>query len=171
MATCEQRKVWSRRYYERVKNDPARYQKLVESSREWKSRNKEKIKASSKLYRAANSKKICEYYLNRKRSNPVFRAICNFRNRLWMAAKDRCFSSTTQALVGCSCDELKSHIEQRFVDGMSWDNYGSVWHIDHVVPVSAFDLLNEDQARKCFHYSNLQPLFAMDNLKKSDSTT
>ena len=68
-------------------------------------------------------------------------------------------------LVGCSIDELKKHLEIKFKKGMSWNNYGK-WHVDHVVPVDFFDLTKIEEQKKCFHYSNLQPLWAQDNLKK-----
>lgn len=67
---------------------------------------------------------------------------------------------------GCSVDDLILHIESIFLDGMTWDNHGK-WHIDHIKPCCAFDLTDPKQQRDCFHYSNLQPLWAVDNLKKS----
>jgi len=68
-------------------------------------------------------------------------------------------------LVGCSIEELMKHIESQFTDGMSWENQGE-WHIDHVRPCASFDLTDEQQQRECFHYTNLQPLWAEDNLRK-----
>lgn len=67
--------------------------------------------------------------------------------------------------VGCSIDELKEHLSSQFQNGMSWENYGE-WHIDHLKPCASFDLSIEEEQHKCFHYSNLQPLWAKDNLKK-----
>ena len=68
---------------------------------------------------------------------------------------------------------LKQYLEKQFTKGMSWDNYGnpngdhtSCWHIDHIKPCASFDLTQEDQQKECFHYTNLQPLWAIDNLKK-----
>lgn len=70
-------------------------------------------------------------------------------------------------LTGGSLAHLQCHLEKQFTDGMSWDNYGpSGWHIDHVKPCASFDLRDPEQLRKCFHYTNLQPLWAKDNLKK-----
>ena len=67
--------------------------------------------------------------------------------------------------IGCSIPQLRKHLEQQFQDGMTWDNHGD-WHIDHIKPCAAFDLTNEDEQRQCFHYSNLQPLWAKENMTK-----
>lgn len=65
--------------------------------------------------------------------------------------------------------ELKRHLEGRFLPGMSWENYGTIWHIDHKIPVSAFNPLCDEDIRRCWSLGNLQPLFAIDNLKKGAS--
>lgn len=71
--------------------------------------------------------------------------------------------------VGCTPGELVKYLESKFKDGMSWDNYGFYgWHIDHIIPVSSFDLSKEEDLVKCFHYTNLQPLWADENLRKSN---
>ena len=69
-------------------------------------------------------------------------------------------------VVGCSLDELVGYLEAQFSAGMSWENFGS-WHIDHIRPCASFDLTDPEQQRACFHYTNLQPLWALDNLRKS----
>lgn len=68
-------------------------------------------------------------------------------------------------LLGCTADEYKSHIENLFTEGMSWDNYGE-WHIDHKKPCASFDLSDPNQQEECFNYKNTQPLWAADNYKK-----
>lgn len=74
-------------------------------------------------------------------------------------------------LIGCSISELKGYLENLFSDGMSWDNRGMYgWHIDHVKPCASFDLTNEEEVKKCFHYTNLQPLWARDNFVKGSKT-
>lgn len=75
-------------------------------------------------------------------------------------------SARTMELLGCSFSELKCRIEAWFRPGMSWSNWGSAWEIDHIQPVSTFDLRAPDQQRQCFHYSNLQPLFVDENSRK-----
>lgn len=74
-------------------------------------------------------------------------------------------SAPTIRLLGCKLTEFRDHIERRFAPGMSWQNYGE-WHIDHIKPCAAFDLRQPQEQQRCFHYSNLQPLWALDNIRK-----
>lgn len=79
-------------------------------------------------------------------------------------------STRTMELIGCSMDFVLVHLESQFKPGMTWQNHGIFgWHVDHIIPCASFDLTNPEQQRKCFHYSNLQPLWAVDNLIKSDT--
>ena len=72
-------------------------------------------------------------------------------------------------LVGCTPEFLRSYLESLFTEGMTWDNYGPKgWHVDHILPCASFDLTKEEEQKKCFHYTNLQPLWWFDNLRKSD---
>lgn len=71
-------------------------------------------------------------------------------------------------LTGCSIEQLMAHLESKFSDGMTWENYGE-WHIDHIKPCAKFDLTLESEQEKCFHFSNLQPLWAEENFKKGSS--
>ena len=72
---------------------------------------------------------------------------------------------STMELTGCELPFLKGYIEGKFVEGMTWENHGS-WHLDYVRPCCSFDLTQEEEQKKCFHYTNLQPLFAKENLSK-----
>jgi len=75
----------------------------------------------------------------------------------------------TKQLIGCDVDKLIAHIESQFLTGMSWGNHGTHgWHIDHVLPCASFDMSDPEQQRKCFHYTNLQPLWGPDNIRKGD---
>jgi hypothetical protein len=72
-------------------------------------------------------------------------------------------------LVGCSLEELQSHLENKFLPGMSWENHGKKgWHIDHIRPLSSFDLTKEEDQKSALHYTNLQPLWWKDNLIKGN---
>jgi len=75
----------------------------------------------------------------------------------------------TVDLIGCSVGFLRQYLESLFTEGMSWNNYGNKkgqWSIDHIIPCCSFNLYNGDQQKKCFHYTNLQPMWHLDNLKK-----
>ncbi len=77
-------------------------------------------------------------------------------------------SGRTIELLGCTIEEFKKYIESKFTEGMSWENYGlRGWHIDHIIACDTFDLSQEEAQRFCFHYTNLQPLWGGDNLRKN----
>jgi hypothetical protein len=99
------------------------------------------------------------------------RFVRNVMNVIKYALKKKRINKTRKSRLqwlGCSIDFLKQHLEKLFSFGMSWDNYGE-WHIDHKRPIASFDLRLEEDCQKCFHYSNLQPLWAIDNFKKNSS--
>jgi hypothetical protein len=77
-------------------------------------------------------------------------------------------SARTMDMLGCSTDELRRHLEGKWSAGMMWENYGgnNGWQIDHVVPCASFDLSKPEDQRKCFHFTNLQPLWAVENRAK-----
>lgn len=77
----------------------------------------------------------------------------------------------TKELIGCTVPELIAHIERQFQPGMTWENWGrgvNCWHLDHKRPVSSFDLTDPQQQKLCFHYTNYQPLWAIDNIRKGN---
>jgi hypothetical protein len=76
-------------------------------------------------------------------------------------------AAKTEMLLGCSLAKAQSHLESQFSLGMTWDNHGE-WHIDHIRPCASFDLTDPEQQKECCHYTNLQPLWAAENLAKSD---
>ncbi len=93
----------------------------------------------------------------------------SLRSRCLQAIKGKYKSATTQKLLGASFEEARKHLEKQWQDGMSWDNYGlHGWHIDHIIPLSHFDLTVAEEQTKAFHYTNLQPLWAKDNLRKNN---
>lgn len=93
----------------------------------------------------------------------------HLRGRIAGACRRRSFSATALAkqVLGCTLDQLGAYLALRFKDGMSWENHGTHWHIDHIRPVASFDLSDPEQLKACFHHSNLQPLLVRDNLSKS----
>ncbi len=105
-----------------------------------------------------------------RRNNPTARIANNCRTVIRLAMRRQMAGSKcarTSNLIGCSFSDLKCHLESQFSDGMTWKNYGiDGWHIDHLVPIASFDMMNPAEQRRCFHFSNLQPLWATDNMRK-----
>jgi hypothetical protein len=124
------------------------------------------------IYYQANRNKIIKRtiaYESRKRaSDPTFRILKNCRRRISHALVDGYKSANTIELIGCSVEQLKTHLQSQFQSGMTWENYGQ-WHVDHIKPCVSFNLNDPNQQRACFHYSNLQPLWAKDNLSKGSN--
>lgn len=111
-----------------------------------------------------------KYQKKRYKENPGLRIHASLRRRLQRSIKGKNISLKIRQFVGCSIEELQEHIEGQFVFGMIWDNYGLYgWHIDHIIPCKEFDLTKESEQAKCFHYTNLQPLWAKDNWSKGSS--
>lgn len=112
------------------------------------------------------------YRKQRYHSDAGFRLGLNLRNRCYSALKRGTKHSSLSKYLGCSIEELKIHLELKWLPGMSWDNYAyEGWHVDHVRPLASFDLADPAQFHQAFHYTNLQPLWAIDNLHKSDQWT
>jgi hypothetical protein len=168
-----------------------KYRKLYWKARENNPKRKEQNKQRIKRFFEKNPDKRIEYDKNtrygknrqdylakkRERNKRYYQNItCKLgnllRTRIWIALKIQGLKKnhSTMEITGCSKEELIEHLESQFSDGMTWENWSlNGWHIDHIRPVSSFDLSDPAQVKECFHYSNLQPLWAIDNLKKSDS--
>jgi len=129
-------------------------------------------KIKDKNYKPAHKLKRKEKERLQRQTDLNFRMLGNLRTRIYHAMKKDTKGKKTKELLGCSIQEFKIYLESKFREGMSWDNYGKYgWHIDHIIPCSMFDLTNFEQQKKCFHYSNLQPLWAVDNLKKYNKSS
>ena len=138
-------------------------EKLTVRYKEYRLNNKEKIKE----YRINNREKLNTYQKNRMKSYLIFKIKRNLRTRINRLLNGNTKSAKTIKLLGCSVEFLKNYLEQQFIEGMAWDNHSvHGWHIDHIKPCASFDLSKPEEQSKCFHYSNLQPLWAEDNLKK-----
>jgi len=116
--------------------------------------------------RALKKDYMKNYMKNRRHTNINFKLLGNLRGRVWCALKGICKSKKTIELLGCSLSRLKSHLQSNFKLGMTWKNYGK-WHVDHIRPCIKFNLTKKSEQRKCFHYTNLQPLWAEDNFIKN----
>ncbi len=108
-----------------------------------------------------------KYTSKRLKSDISFKLRTRIRQRLRIAIKCNYNKGSTIELLGCSIKHLKEYIESKFKPGMSWDNWSlKGWHIDHIKPLSSFDLNSPQQLKEACHYTNLQPLWALDNLTK-----
>lgn len=139
------------------------------------------ISIHSKKYRLDNKEKLKQYNLDNKdkfnsykrlkyheRKNDIQYILSKrLRSRLYDALKGNFKTGSAMSDLGCSIDFLKEYLESKFQDGMTWPNYG-LWHIDHVRPLSSFDLTDRNQLLEACNYTNLQPLWAEDNIKKGN---
>jgi len=118
--------------------------------------------------RRANGK-INAYERKRRREDPAFAILCRLRRRVGMAVNRQGAKKSigTMELLGCTSAFFRSYLEKQFVDGMTWENRDK-WHIDHRVPCAAFNMLDPLEQRCCFWYKNQQPMWAKDNLSKSN---
>ena len=132
---------------------------------------KECLSKDRKEYYQANKKQInkqtSDYKVARCKVDPEFKILKTLRTRLWHALKNQKADKKyrTKQLTGCELPFLKGFLEAKFTEGMSWENHGE-WHLDHIKPCCSFDLKDDEEQKKCFHYTNLQPLWAQENLSK-----
>jgi hypothetical protein len=105
----------------------------------------------------------------RRDEEPRYRVMMALHVRLYDAVKHQrgVKSAKTLELLSCTVDQLQTFLEAEFTDGMTWENYGE-WHIDHIRPCASFNLEDPEEQKKCFHWTNLQPLWARDNIMKGD---
>ncbi len=159
----------------------------VAYQRSWYEKNRPRLLAKAKLYQEGldveklKAYKHAHYIANKEKNRPAkrarekflcatdikFKLIKRLRTRLYQALKGNFKAGSAVKLLGCSIAELKIHLESQFKSGMTWENYGT-WHIDHIRPLASFDLQDIEQLAVACHYTNLQPLWALENLIKGD---
>lgn len=125
-------------------------------------------KRERRLENPEKAREIARKDRKKQLSRLEFRVGSNLRRRINKAVHGISKSARTLVLIGCSVEFLKEHLQASFRPGMTWENYGPVWHIDHIKPCAKFDLTDPEQQKLCFKWSNLQPLFALENIKKGD---
>ncbi len=153
---------------------------------EWKIENADRVRQKNKEYRARTRTQFVKYHKTwisknrdkwrelkrnynnlQRRVNVHFKLAYNLRTRLRTALKRTKKTGSAVKDLGCTVLELKKYLESKFLPGMTWENWSRTgWHIDHIKPLSSFDLSNVTELRKACHYTNLQPLWAKDNLRK-----
>jgi hypothetical protein len=144
-------------------------------NKQYREENKERIKqyreenkASKKQYYQENKKRIKQYHNKRIQTDPLYKMRCNISSiiRLSMRRQGYTKSSKTYQILGCDFETFKKHIERQFTKGMNWNNHGK-WHYDHIIPISFAK--TEEEIIKLNHYTNFQPLWAEDNIRKSNN--
>jgi hypothetical protein len=176
----EKNKKWREENPERVKENMARWNELnadtrKERDKKYREENWDKIKERHNAWRRNNYQKLktspdlidefAEYKIKSNTSRRIRELLGNNKSQ-------RCME-----YVGCPLDKFRIHLETKFADGMHWKNYGInvnrtqqfVWHIDHIIPCNAFDLLNPVHQKACFHYKNTRPLWWDENIDKKDT--
>lgn len=123
----------------------------------------ERVRQSERARYSKNKDKIAE----RRKTDVLFRLRGLLRTRLRTALSGNYKSGSAIRNLGCSLEEFKKHMESQFKPGMNWDNHGQYgWHIDHIKPLASFNLSDVNQLNEACHFTNLQPLWAKDNLVK-----
>lgn len=131
--------------------------------------NKERILKKTNQWKKDNPKKFAAHRRKYIRNSPRARIANNARDRIRrMIGSQGWGRGRSRRLIGCDPDTLCLILEAQFLPGMTWDNYGSAWHVDHIIPLSAYDLTDLEQQREAFHYTNLQPMWAHENMAKGD---
>lgn len=158
-----------------VKYRAANKEKISESHKKYHIKNKVRKSIYDKNYRLNNKEKVDKYhreYTNKRSKNDIFFKLANsLRQRLNKAIKHSYKSGSAVTDLGCSVEDLKIYLESKFQPGMSWDNYGfgiGKWNIDHIVPLSKFDISDRVQLLIACNYTNLQPMWHIDNIRKGN---
>jgi len=142
--------------------------KVSKWGKEYRLKNKDKIFKQRKEYREKNKDKRNLYLKKQYNSNIQFKLRIILRGRLNKALKNNQKIGCAIRDLGCTISELKFHVEGQFQQGMSWDNWKfDGWHLDHRIPLAFYDLTDRKQFLKAFHYTNLQPLWASENMSKN----
>ncbi len=169
------RKQYSNLNYHRFKEKNSNYKKKVrknnpekfaEREKIYRINNPDKVKLRRKTYYENNKEKQFKYVRERIKTDPIFKLSNNMRRRIsiFLSLNGITKKNKTFDIVGCSPEFLKEYLEQKFTEGMSWELMGQHIHIDHIIPLSSAN--SEEEIYKLCHYTNLQPLWAEDNLKK-----
>jgi 5-methylcytosine-specific restriction endonuclease McrA len=161
------RKQYSKERYEKYKEDSLLKNKI------WREENKEYRKQYHKEYCANNRDRKNSYDRKRRKDNPKIRIDESMSKSVYEFLKKKSFSKSKigwEGVVGYSVDELYVHLESKFKPEMSWENYGTYWHIDHIIPKSWFEYsaIEDENFKKCWSLNNLQPLEAQENHKKGN---
>ena len=182
----EERREYSKEYYkehaEEKKESHKKYRKenseeIKKYQRKYYKEHTKEIKKSHKKYYKEHIEEIKEYRRKfrkkyekkRRKEDPMYRLNSNMSNLINQSLKSGKNGNHWEDLVGFTINDLKSHLEKQFKDGMAWDNKGrNGWHLDHIRPVSSFNFLsyNDPEFKQCWSLYNLQPLWEYENISK-----
>lgn len=153
---------------ERKKYYSENKERMLINQREYYLNNRERISERVKNYRKENKDIINKNQMNRKKSDVLFRLKCSIRTLISSQIKKKNIkkSKKTDEILGCSFENFKIYIELKFNNNMNWDNYGSYWHLDHIIPISWAN--SEYQVYELNRFTNFQPLYWIDNLSKGN---
>ena len=146
-------------------------EKIKLKTKEWAIQNKDRVVERNKKYAIENKDKINEYkkewMRNKMKTDSLFNLKHSTRRLIFMCLRNNGYSKTSKTfnILGCTVIEFKMHLQKQFTEGMSWENQGK-WHLDHIYPVSLAK--DEDELIRLNHYTNFQPLWAIDNIRKSN---
>lgn len=154
-----------------VKDYANNREKYIIKAKQYYLNNREEKKQYNQIYyknnKATINKRAAKYQANRKKNDVEFKLQHVLRNRLLKALRTNQKRGSPIRDLGCTIPELKFYLEGQFQDGMTWNNHGvRGWHIDHKIPLSFFDLTEREQFLQACHYTNLQPMWAKENLQK-----
>jgi hypothetical protein len=162
----EDRKNYYNNWIKTNKETMKRIQRVFRS----KPLNKDKIKQYAKTYRKLHKHQIRKHESQKLKTDDTFRLLYYLRRRHYHILKSQKTNkiNKTIELICCTIEQYWSHLEKQFKDGMTRENYGKVWHVDHIIPLSFFDMSDPTEQKLAFHWANTQPLFAKENLEKGD---
>ena len=169
----EKRKLADRNKY--IKYYEIKKEIICKKTREYAKNNRDKRNLTQQKYnnKPENKERLTQirrqYELNRRKTDPIVKITKAVRDRLrdFLKYKGLDKKNSFKQYIGCTKEELKTHIESQFKPGMTWENHGFYgWHIDHIIPLSSAN--SEEQIYKLCHYTNLQPLWAKENLSKNN---
>jgi len=162
-------------FYQRKKYRSNNLEKEAARKKKWCEDNPEKMTTYRREYYQNNKEKILfktnAYTKERSKKDINFKLARNLRSRLGCAIKGSFKAGSAVRDLGCSISFLKEYLKSLFAEGMTWNNWGygkNKWNIDHIIPLSSFNLTNREQLLKACHYTNLQPLWQSQNLLKGD---
>jgi hypothetical protein len=163
------KKIASKKYQNKNK------ERLTEYHKEWSKQNRDRLNDYHKEWREKNIDKHREkkrnYEKYKKNTDPIYKLISNFRTAIYTVLKENKLDKYTNYfnMVGYTAEQLKTHLEVQFKEGMTWENYGE-WHVDHIKPISSFtfETCEDEEFKICWSLDNLQPMWGIENIKKGN---